>query len=67
MRLKKQFLILAPILVLLFFLLWPLGSRRWDIVADENARKMKETILERQARVGRNAPRIVLILADDLS
>lgn len=64
---KRQFLILGPVLALLLFLLWPFGNRRWEIVPNNESTREKETILEREVRAGRSAPRIVIILADDLS
>lgn len=67
LQFRKQLLILGPVIALLLFLLWPLGSRRWEIAPGSDSKSEKETILERQVRAGHSAPRIVIILADDLS
>jgi arylsulfatase A-like enzyme len=66
--------IFGPILALLVFLFWPLGNRSWDISPDEAAEDEKERLLanERAASAGaravrRAAPRVIVILADDLA
>ena len=64
-RLRKLAAILVPFVALFIFLLWPLSSRRWDIPASETEND-KEALLAAQARVGRTAPRVIVIVADDL-
>ena len=67
LRIKRSILILAPVLALLVLFLWPLGSKKWAISIDTASQKVKDTILGRQLQAGRWAPRVVVILADDLS
>ena len=65
-RTRRRILIFAPLVALFVFLLWPLSSRRWDITLDEAGVSEKERVLGAQTRAGRFAPRVIVILADDL-
>jgi len=66
---RKRILILLPAALLLSWLLWPLGDRRFAIEADIKKIHYKEQFLAslraRSQRKGKR-PNIVVILADDL-
>jgi arylsulfatase A-like enzyme len=63
---RRLLLIFAPIAALLVFLLWPLSNRRWDIAWDPAAEQRRTEVLAGQRPVRRGAPRVIVILADDL-
>ena len=65
-QLRQRLVIFTPVLAILVFLLWPLSSRRWDIVTDQPEIDRKNRTLANVSRVLYPVPRIIVILADDL-
>jgi arylsulfatase A-like enzyme len=69
-RLRRRVLIFGPIIAFFVFLLWPLSGREWDIgrsgdPSDGNA-QTKPDLLAGQMPVRATAPRVIVIVADDL-
>jgi len=67
-RLRSRVFILGPLIALIVFLFWPLSSRKWDIPegADADQAENKASVLGNQVTAGSRAPRVIVILADDL-
>ncbi len=67
--------ILMPAMLLLAYLLWPLADRRWELAVSHEAKDSRREYLaaEREftlrgvSRQAHPAPRVVLIVADDLA
>ena len=65
-RFWRLLTILGPITALILFLLWPLSSKQWEIMRSAGELREKEDVLSSQSMVRRNAPRVIVIVADDL-
>lgn len=65
----RALLFLVPFLLLVVYLLWPLSTRRWSIPPSGEVDSRKDEYAQRTAfrAMARGGPRVILIVADDLS
>lgn len=67
LRRRRAVLVFIPFIILIGYLFWPLSSRQWEIRGVNAEGSAKRKYLESQkAASGRGAPRVILIVADDL-